>query len=473
MSEDKTEDTKSPLARRGARPFVGPAGGSAAARPFLRPAASPPRPGSAPFVPQGARPRPALGGPVPAPAPAPAQPVASAAHPPMRAATPVVVAAVPEIGESDPFFPVESHEAVDEQPASPRSITSEMVAIDAFDAFDAVWASAATRETPAAMPPVAAPPVDESSLGSLDAHDLWGEEITAADLVQTPPSDEATPAESTPITSAENLAAEPTVAPPSAPESAATRAALDMPAWLADDEPITDAVDETVTSPSDAVDVVPQDDSAAGVDHAVDRAMADSPAAERQDEYALSAWVDLPEPDVLDTPESSPAVSTVDAGSFEPTSHADAIDPIEANDRAPHAPMAMASSGPLETESPFETESTLEAAPESLGDALAALAESHRAVGPEPSPAVEERPRLELVEARGDDVPPEGRSIGQLSDQATLTPISARHVSIAFDRLAERVRRGEIDVSSIAPDATDAAILASVLAALLGGSSSR
>ena len=40
-------------------------------------------------------------------------------------------------------------------------------------------------------------------------------------------------------------------------------------------------------------------------------------------------------------------------------------------------------------------------------------------------------------------------------------------------RLADRVRSGEIDVSSIAPDATDAAVVASVLAALLGGSRSR
>jgi hypothetical protein len=46
-------------------------------------------------------------------------------------------------------------------------------------------------------------------------------------------------------------------------------------------------------------------------------------------------------------------------------------------------------------------------------------------------------------------------------------------VSSALDRLAERVRSGEIDVSSVAPEANDAAVLASVLAALLGGSSRR
>jgi hypothetical protein len=46
-------------------------------------------------------------------------------------------------------------------------------------------------------------------------------------------------------------------------------------------------------------------------------------------------------------------------------------------------------------------------------------------------------------------------------------------VSAALERLAERIRDGEIDVSSVAPEAPDAAMLASVLAALLGGSQSR
>jgi len=46
-------------------------------------------------------------------------------------------------------------------------------------------------------------------------------------------------------------------------------------------------------------------------------------------------------------------------------------------------------------------------------------------------------------------------------------------VSATLDRLAERIRGGEIDVSSVAPEAPEAAVLASVLAALLGGSGSR
>ena len=51
MAEQKTEDTKPPVAHRGARPFVGPAGGSPAARPLLRPAATPARSTRAPFAP--------------------------------------------------------------------------------------------------------------------------------------------------------------------------------------------------------------------------------------------------------------------------------------------------------------------------------------------------------------------------------------------------------------------------------------
>jgi hypothetical protein len=52
-------------------------------------------------------------------------------------------------------------------------------------------------------------------------------------------------------------------------------------------------------------------------------------------------------------------------------------------------------------------------------------------------------------------------------------PSAGSYVSATLDRLAERVRRGEIDISSVAPEATEAAVLASVLATLLGGSNSR
>jgi hypothetical protein len=56
---------------------------------------------------------------------------------------------------------------------------------------------------------------------------------------------------------------------------------------------------------------------------------------------------------------------------------------------------------------------------------------------------------------------------------ANAKPGRGVQVSAALERLAARIRDGEIDVSSVAPEAPDAAMLASVLAALLGGSTSR
>jgi hypothetical protein len=60
-----------------------------------------------------------------------------------------------------------------------------------------------------------------------------------------------------------------------------------------------------------------------------------------------------------------------------------------------------------------------------------------------------------------------------VAEAASARMVHGLRVSATLDRLAERVRSGEIDVSSVAPEAPDAAVLASVLAALLGGSSSR
>jgi len=90
---------------------------------------------------------------------------------------------------------------------------------------------------------------------------------------------------------------------------------------------------------------------------------------------------------------------------------------------------------------------------------------------PEPvaaTPAVvaEESPRFELVDEHAPAVP---------NTDAPADPrvLHGLRVSATLDRLAQRVRNGEIDLSFVAPDASDAAVLASVLAALLGGSSSR
>lgn len=89
----------------------------------------------------------------------------------------------------------------------------------------------------------------------------------------------------------------------------------------------------------------------------------------------------------------------------------------------------------------------------------------------EPRASGTDRPRFELV----DETERVSAHLSAPSLEAGM-PLAAQpglHVAAALDRLADRIRAGEIDVSSIAPEASDAAMLASVLAALLGGSSSR
>ena len=214
MAEQKIEDTKSPVARRAVRPFVGPAtsgSGAPTARPALRPAgpAGPAgRPNPAPFAPPLA-PRlasPGASAPAGQSAALGTSPVAEAAETPalpvlrpttlaptfdltVAAPTPVASAALempePQIDlaaevspdliaatdfgfEPGPMptemaatdvIPVPSVEA-----APRRPVTSEMVAIDAYAAFDSVWGPS---NTPQASPVVeavapAASPVDES-----------------------------------------------------------------------------------------------------------------------------------------------------------------------------------------------------------------------------------------------------------------------------------------------------------------------
>lgn len=89
-------------------------------------------------------------------------------------------------------------------------------------------------------------------------------------------------------------------------------------------------------------------------------------------------------------------------------------------------------------------------------------------------------PEAEVAAAESEPVLAEhGESVTALSPAADEPTAREAHVawrdhaSTTLDRLAARVRAGEIDVSSVAPGATEAAVLASLLAALLGGSSSR
>ena len=362
MADQKTEDTKSPLQRRGARPFAGPAG---AARPFLRPVATPQRATAAPFVPPVVPGKPALG----------------TAAPAAKAPTPVATQPVPE-AVPQTVAPADA----DVVPRT-RPVTSEMIALDAFDAFDTVWR---THEQPVAAPEPQATtsPLDESSLGSgTDTHQVWAEDITAAagDVMagelDAPPAPAAEPAYSTPAGA--------------------------IPAWLEDDNPITPAADAT---PPVAAHHLSSDSVEAP------EASPAWPIAEHDASYSLSEWTDT---------HSIPPADAIQPATTEPP-YAGLVEP-------------------------------------SLGEALQ---ESAALVPESVADAPNERPRFELVsESQETEALPTA-----IPDSRTIRDM---RVASALDRLAERIRSGEIDVSSIAPDAPDAAILASVLAALLGGSSSR
>jgi hypothetical protein len=67
---------------------------------------------------------------------------------------------------------------------------------------------------------------------------------------------------------------------------------------------------------------------------------------------------------------------------------------------------------------------------------------------------------------------PDAASGAFVRDEFDLATPAATAAAM-LERLATRVRAGEIDLSSVTPEATDAAMLASILAALLGGASSR
>jgi hypothetical protein len=413
MAEQKIDDTKAPAAPRGARPFAGPAAPSAA-RPLLRPGAPVVRPSGAPFAPAlGTRPaasRPSLGVSAPASRPAPTPtPLPVQAVEKAVAAPPVEV--VPQIEE---VASVETAEpAAVESPR--RRVTSEMVALDAFDAFDAVWGRSDTVGSTAAPAPPPSP-LDHVALGSgSDAECLWADEASAAAEAAAEP--ETGPAAHGPDV-----------------EDAWPVADAEMPAWLADDDTVVTAGQSSgdwselapIPSADDAIAMPPVDDAIAADDvaHAAssNETLGTDPAAPAD-----------PGPDQLATPLAAASDAWPDqllaeyapyaAPSYETSTHVAAV---EAD-----APVAAA---------------TTDAIVEAVSEAEHSLAD------------------------------PVQMGAGETLDAPTSTeakPSAGSYVSATLDRLAERVRRGEIDISSVAPEATEAAVLASVLATLLGGSNSR
>jgi hypothetical protein len=367
MADQNNDDSKTPLARRGARPFGGPVSSPAPSRPFIRPAA-PQRPTAAPFVSPVVPGKLVLRNAVPVPALKPPTPVA-----PPSVSLPTADAAPPSAGP----------------------MPSEIAALDAIDAFDAVWGAVVPVSAPAESAAVA-PPLDELSLGSgTEGQQQWAEDITADDVPAGEPETAAVP-----------VAFEPS-------ESSATGT---TPAWLEDD-----VAPPPVPSESPVVSMSP-----AAVPDVPSAPSVVSPVSDVEGLYSLGEWTD---------------------------SHM-----IPASDEIMGVP-------PEPTVAPIV---------EALGDTLPALVD--RATE-EAQSAPEPHPRFELVpsETPEPEVQPEELPAASVMPAPTTFAFAPHEARIAatFDRLAERVRSGEIDVSSIAPDATDAAVVASVLAALLGGSRSR
>ena len=364
MADQKNDDSKTPFARRGARPFGGSPGPSAPSRPFIRPATSQ-RPTAAPFVaPVG-----------------PGKLVLRNAAPALAAKTPTPVAP-PSISSAD----------INATPPSASPVANEIVALDAIDTFDAVWRVSEPPVGPIESAAVASP-LNELSLGEgIDGQQLWGEHITANDIPAAEPEK---------------------VAVPVAFESSDT-AASTTPAWLEDDvAPAPDASPTVVVAESQpAVPDVPTAPTPV------------SPVTDAEGVYGFGEWTDA-----HTIPASDEIMGVLPEQRVEP-----ALEPLGG---APASPADEAHDAPV----PHARFELVEAPPEK------AQAEAHR-----------EEPQIAIVTA------------------APTAPAFAPHearIAATFDRLADRVRSGEIDVSSIAPDATDAAVVASVLAALLGGSRSR
>ncbi len=432
MAEQKNEDTKPEAARRAVRPFVGPAGASPGSRPLLRPPAPNDRPRPAAFVPPVAPERPSLGTApdraaaaaavaTPAPAPLDAPSVAHESPPAPAPAEPALGSTFAAPAE-DLTVPVASNptaetDSIATSPtpiASPtvRPVTSEMVAIDAFDAFESVWDASTTDYIPPAPDGVASP-LDELSLGGgLDGPHLWTEEITAApeQAVDTPAAP-ASPGD-------ESIVAA------SWPQPAAGEIA--MPSWLADDpEPV-------VAAPTVSDSVQPTH-------------------LETSNGFELSAAAD-----------SETMAPDADRGVID-GDNAQWPDPLLA-EYAPYIPTPSSISAIAHVASPMASTDDESVAAHGTVEPSLALPEAFAAHA---DPTVS---GIDVVAETGEvDAP----GVQAADPAAEVVPPAGIRVSAALDRLADRVRSGEIDVSSVAAEASDAAVLASVLAALLGGSSSR
>jgi hypothetical protein len=200
-------------------------------------------------------------------------------------------------------------------------------------------------------------------------------------------------------------------------------------------------------------------------------AVAPTPSATEEpsasDQLAMPPWLaDDPTPvdPIVEPHASAPSESNADMPGVEANVAADSA--IDLRDIA-DAPMAAPTEVAADSGRGHEPADLGARSPEQAG---ASTVDETQASPQGPTAALDgaslggARPRFELIEETAPAVEPA---------EAALPEPRALQVSATLTRLAERVRAGEIDVTSIAPDATDVAVLASVLAALLGGSRSR
>lgn len=394
-----------------------PAAARRAVRPFVGPAGAPgSRPLLRPPVPND-RPRPAAFAPPVAPE-----------RPSLGTAPPAPARAEPALGPTfaapaeDLTVPVASNPTAETDSIAPsptpiasptvRPVTSEMVAIDAFDAFESAW-DASTTDYIAPAPDGVASPLDELSLGGgLDGPHLWTEEITAA------------PEQAVDAPAAPDSPREESVVAASWPEPAAGEIA--MPSWLADDpEPV-------MAAPTASDTVQPMH-------------------VETSNAFELSAAAD-----------NETMAPDADAGVVD-GDNAQWPDPLLA-EYAPYIPTPSSIGAITQVASPMASTDDESVAAHGTVEPLLDLPEAFAAHADPTGSGIDVVAETGEVEAAG---------LEAAEPEADVVPAAGIRASAALDRLADRVRSGEIDVSSVAAEASDAAVLASVLAALLGGSSSR
>ena len=460
MSDQKTEDTKSPLARRGARPFVGPAGGSGAARPPLFKPAPATRVASTPALP----PRPALGAlahapaavppvtPIAPPAPAPTlvaeQPASAIMLPPVQQIIEPAAAELSPLPSEPDTLPVEALLPVAPLRPTTPARTFEITIPEPVVAAETAPEPVAEQYAPeqgqwsAAVTPAYTPSF-QSVIDEVPTADDVMSSFAEPAAEPTVPSQDASHPDS-------SEAPEPPMTRPVTSEMVAIDA---FEAF----ETVWDATPEPEPTPAGAREASVSDDSV---------------AASPLDGESLGSGIDAQQLWGDEITRDADDDQAYDVDREQSTDDSGEEAPLEAgwaSHTTPELPMPawLADDAPSELfESPPDP---LEPLPNALPPA-SHEATSSSIVGSVPSASPWTDPRIAAYAAfvtSPDGVPAISNAI------ANDKQLRGLQVSAALQRLAERIRDGEIDVSSVAPEAPDAAMLASVLAALLGGSNSR